>query len=65
MQDVSNTENSGKEWLWEYSILSSQFFCRPETILKKEKKKKVYYSKKKKKGNRNWKNNLIKGTIIF
>ena len=48
MQDVSNTENSGKEWLWEYSILSSQFFCRPETILKKEKKKKSITLKKKK-----------------
>lgn len=49
MQDVSNTENSGKEWLWEYSILSSQFFCRPETILKKGKKKKSITLKKKKK----------------
>ena len=49
MQDVSNIENSGEEWLWEYSILTSQFFCRSETILKKEKKKSLLLKKKKKK----------------
>lgn len=45
-----------------YCLLNS--FVDLKLFLKKEKKK-VYYSKKKKKGNRNWKNNLIKGTIIF
>lgn len=38
MQDDSNGENcaGGEGYIWDFSVLSAQVFCKPKTILKNE-----------------------------